>query len=71
VLTQAAVPAPLLARLERDVLAAMRDAETVRRAEDAGFQVLGWDSARSARFVAAETDRWASLVTEAQIRPDV
>jgi tripartite-type tricarboxylate transporter receptor subunit TctC len=32
VLTQAAVPAPLLARLERDVLAAIHDADTTRRA---------------------------------------
>jgi tripartite-type tricarboxylate transporter receptor subunit TctC len=70
VLTQAAVPAPLLARLERDVLAAIHDADTSRRARDGGFQVLGWDSARSARFVREETDRWATLVTEAQIRPD-
>ena len=70
VLTQAAVPAALKARLERDVLAAMGDADTKRRAQEAGFQVLGWDSARSGAFVRAETDRWASLVTEAQIRPD-
>lgn len=70
VLTQAAVPAAIKARLEQDVLAVMRDADTIRRAEEAGFQVLGWDSNRSTRFVQSETDRWASLVTEAQIRPD-
>jgi tripartite-type tricarboxylate transporter receptor subunit TctC len=70
VLTQAAVPAPILARLERDVLAAIHDAETTRRAQDGGFQVLGWDSARSQEYVRGETDRWASLVTEAGIRPD-
>jgi tripartite-type tricarboxylate transporter receptor subunit TctC len=70
VLTQAAVPAPLLARLERDVQTAIHDADTTRRAREAGFQVLGWDAARSAQFVKAETDRWASLVHEAQIRPD-
>jgi tripartite-type tricarboxylate transporter receptor subunit TctC len=70
VMTQAAVPAPILARLERDVQTAIHDADTTRRARDAGFQVLGWDAARSAQFVRAETDRWATLVTEAQIRPD-
>jgi tripartite-type tricarboxylate transporter receptor subunit TctC len=70
VLTQAAVPAPILARLERDVQAAIHDADTTRRGREAGFQVLGWDAARSAQFVRAETDRWATLVTEAQIRPD-
>jgi tripartite-type tricarboxylate transporter receptor subunit TctC len=70
VMTQAAVSAPILARLERDVQAAIHDTDTTRRAREAGFQVLGWDVARSAQFVRAETDRWASLVTEAQIRPD-
>lgn len=70
VLTQSAVPAPILARLERDVLAAIRDPETTRRGQEAGFQVLGWDAARSTQFVRAETDRWATLVTEAGIRGD-
>jgi tripartite-type tricarboxylate transporter receptor subunit TctC len=70
VLTQSGTPAALKARLERDVLAAIRDADTKRRAEEGGFQVLGWDTARSAAFVAAETDRWATLVREAQIRVD-
>ncbi|MGK7865071.1 Bug family tripartite tricarboxylate transporter substrate binding protein [Falsiroseomonas sp. E2-1-a4] len=71
VLTNAAVPEAIKARLERDVLAAIHHPETTRRAQEGGFQVLGWDSARSADFVRAETDRWASLVTEAGIRPDV
>jgi tripartite-type tricarboxylate transporter receptor subunit TctC len=64
------VPPALLQRLERDVMAAIGDADTSRRAREAGFQVLGWDSARSQRFVQEETARWATLVTEAQIRPD-
>ncbi len=68
--TQSAVPPALLQRLERDVLAAIGDADTRRRAEEAGFQVLGWDSVRSSRFVQEETDRWATLVREAQIKPD-
>ena len=70
VLTQAAVPAPLLARLERDVQTAVQDAETKRRGVEAGFQMLGWDATRSTRFVREETDRWATLVNEAQIKPD-
>ena len=70
VLTQAAVPAPLLARLERDVQTAVQDAETKRKGAEAGFQMLGWDATRSTRFVREETDRWAALVNEAQIKPD-
>jgi tripartite-type tricarboxylate transporter receptor subunit TctC len=70
ILTQAAVPAPLLARLERDVQAAIHDPETTRRGQEAGFQVTGWDAARSTQFIRAETDRWATLVHEAQIKAD-
>jgi tripartite-type tricarboxylate transporter receptor subunit TctC len=70
VLTNAAVPPAILARLERDVLAAIGDAGVSQRARDGGFQVLGWDSARSSNFVRGETDRWATLVTDAGIKPD-
>jgi tripartite-type tricarboxylate transporter receptor subunit TctC len=70
VLTNAAVPPAILARLERDVMAAIGDATVSQRARDGGFQVLGWDGARSTQFVRAETDRWATLVTEAGIKPD-
>jgi tripartite-type tricarboxylate transporter receptor subunit TctC len=66
----AGTPPALMARLERDVMAAIGDADTKRRAQEAGFQVLGWDAASSTVFVRAETDRWATLVTEAQIKPD-
>jgi tripartite-type tricarboxylate transporter receptor subunit TctC len=70
VMTQSATPEPIRARLEREVLAAIHDADTSRRAREGGFQVLGWDAARSGAFVRAETDRWATLVREANIRPD-
>jgi len=68
--TQAAVPAPIMAELSRAVQRAIHDPDTVRRSQEAGFQVLGWDAARSTRFVMEETDRWANLVREANIRPD-
>jgi tripartite-type tricarboxylate transporter receptor subunit TctC len=70
VLTQAATPAPVRARLEAEVQKAIHDPDTMRRAQEGGFQVLGWDAARSTQFVNAETDRWATLVREANIRPD-
>jgi tripartite-type tricarboxylate transporter receptor subunit TctC len=70
VLTQAAVPPAIQAALGRGVQQAIHDAEVTRRAQEGGFQVLGWDAARSAAFVAAETDRWAILVREAGIRAD-
>jgi tripartite-type tricarboxylate transporter receptor subunit TctC len=69
-LTNAGTPAPVLAELARATQAAMRDAETRRRAEEGGFDVLGWDPDRSRAFITTEVARWGTLVREAQIRPD-
>ena len=66
----AAVPAPILARLEADTLAAIRDPEVGRKARDGGFTVEGWDRARSNAFVAEETARWARLIHDAGLRAD-
>ncbi len=63
-------PDAIKAIIERDTLVAMRDAELRRRGEEAGFDLVGWDAARSARFIADETQRWGTLVTEAGIRAD-
>lgn len=70
VLTNAGVPAPIRERLGREVVAAMRDPALVRRAEEAGFDVLGWDPGRSAGFLRDEVARWARLVGEAGIRAE-
>jgi tripartite-type tricarboxylate transporter receptor subunit TctC len=66
----AAVPAPLLARIETDTLAAIRDPEVSRKARDGGFTVEGWDRARSVAYVAEETARWARLIQDAGLRAD-
>jgi tripartite-type tricarboxylate transporter receptor subunit TctC len=69
-MTNAAVPAPILAKLEADTLSAIRDPEVSRRARDGGFTVEAWDRARSAAYINAETDRWARLVQEAKLKAD-
>jgi tripartite-type tricarboxylate transporter receptor subunit TctC len=69
-LTNAAVPAPIRARLEAATTAAMRDETLARRAQEAGFDVLGWESDRSDRFLREEVERWARLVREAGIRAE-
>jgi len=66
----AAVPAPILARLEADTLAAIRDPEVGRKAREGGFAVEGWDRARSNAYVAEETARWARLIHDAGLRAD-
>lgn len=70
VLTNAAVPAPIFAEISRATQAAIQHADTRRRAEEGGFDVLGWDPDRSKSFMAQEVDRWAQLVREANIRVD-
>jgi tripartite-type tricarboxylate transporter receptor subunit TctC len=69
-LTNTGVPAPVLARLQEATVAAMRDPALVRRAEEAGFEVLGWDADRSNAFLREEVQRWARLVAEAGIRAE-
>ena len=56
-------------RAER-ALAALRDPDTRRRAEEGGFDVLGWDADRSRGFIQAEVARWGQVVREAGIRPE-
>ncbi|WP_170985151.1 tripartite tricarboxylate transporter substrate binding protein [Roseomonas sp. AR75] len=70
VLTQSGTPQPIRAKLEAEVQKAIHDPDTTRRAQEGGFQVLGWDAAKSGQFVNAETDRWAKLVREANIKVD-
>jgi tripartite-type tricarboxylate transporter receptor subunit TctC len=69
-LTNSAVPRPVLAEISRATQAALRDPETRRRAEEGGFDVLAWDMDRSLAFITDEVARWGRLVREAQIRPD-
>lgn len=66
----AATPAPVRGAIAGAVQAALRDQGLRARAEEGGFELLGWDEQRSARFMQDEVRRWATLVTEAGIRPD-
>ncbi len=69
-LTNTAVPAAVQAELSRATQLAVRDAEMRRRAEEGGFDVLGWDPDRSKGFMTEEVARWGRLVREAGIRAD-
>jgi tripartite-type tricarboxylate transporter receptor subunit TctC len=69
-LTNSAVPRPILMEISRATQAAVRDTETRRRAEEGGFDVLAWDPERSLAFMTEEVVRWGRLVREARIVPD-
>jgi len=70
-LTNAAVPRPVLAEISRATQLAIRDPEMRRRAEEGGFDMQGWDPDRSRAFMVEEVARWGRLVREAGIRPDL
>lgn len=63
-------PAPILAEIERAALLALRHPDLRHRAEEGGFDLLGWDRDRTRGFFASEVERWGRLVREAGIRPD-
>jgi tripartite-type tricarboxylate transporter receptor subunit TctC len=69
-LTQAAVPQAVLARIEQAAMAATQDPSLRRRAEEGGFEVLGWDAERTRATIQAEVERWSRLVAQAGIRGD-
>lgn len=69
-LTNAAVPRPVLAEILRATQLAVRDADLRRRAEEGGFDMLGWEPDRSRSFMEAEVQRWGRLVREAGIKAD-
>ena len=69
-LTNSAVIRPTLAEITRATQLALRDGDMRRRAEEGGFDMLGWDPDRSRNFMATEVERWGSLVREAGIRAD-
>jgi tripartite-type tricarboxylate transporter receptor subunit TctC len=70
VLTNAAVPPAAFAEISRATQLAIQHEETRRRAQDGGFDVLGWDPDRSKAFMTEEVARWSQLVREANIRVD-
>jgi tripartite-type tricarboxylate transporter receptor subunit TctC len=69
-LTNTAVPRPVLAEISRATQLAMRDGDLRRRGEEGGFDMLGWEPDRSRSFMEAEVQRWGRLVREAGIRAD-
>ncbi|MCR0983109.1 Bug family tripartite tricarboxylate transporter substrate binding protein [Roseomonas populi] len=64
------VPAPVIARLHKDIVAALQDRTVVQRLADLGFTVVasGPDEFRS--FQMAEIGRWRTLIERQGIRPE-
>lgn len=62
------IPRAILARLNRDATAALRDADAVKRFSDAGIEIIGGTLADSNRYMLAEMDKWAKTIRDAGIK---
>lgn len=66
----AAVPAPILARLNTEAVAALKHPESVQRLEQIGFTVVATSATDYGTFQRAEIDRWRRVVQAANIRAE-
>lgn len=64
------VPAPVLARLNAELVRAMASDELQQRTRGLGIQTTGWDAAAFDAFVAAENAIWRPLIRDLGIRLD-
>ncbi len=65
-----AVPAPRLARLQAEVIAAVQDTAVAKRISDAGGVPRPLDGADFGRFIASETQRLGTVVGNTGMRAD-
>jgi tripartite-type tricarboxylate transporter receptor subunit TctC len=62
-------PKDMVDRLNRETNAALATPEVSKKFVDLGAEILSWDTARLARFVADENRRWAAMVKETGSEP--
>jgi tripartite-type tricarboxylate transporter receptor subunit TctC len=70
VMAPAAVPAPILARLEQVCREALQHPESVQRLGGIGFDVVASSAAEFRRFQESEVARWREVVRAANIRAE-
>lgn len=66
----ARTPAPVMARLQREIAAAARNPDFVKRCEDVGAEPVGSDSESFGAMVRAQSAKIRELVASVQLRPD-
>ena len=64
------VPAPVVARLNAELVRAVASEEVQSRMRALGIQTTGWSAAEFDSFVASENARWRPLIRELGIRLD-
>ena len=66
----ARTPAPVMARLQREIAAAARNPDFVRRCEEVGAEPVGSDSDSFGAMVRAQSAKIRDLVASVQLRPE-
>jgi tripartite-type tricarboxylate transporter receptor subunit TctC len=67
ILTQSAVPKPIVARLNKTIVAVMSTPETQQRYSRQGMKAIPSSQAEFVAKIRSETDKWAAVVREAKI----
>ncbi|RYX89396.1 MAG: tripartite tricarboxylate transporter substrate binding protein [Comamonadaceae bacterium] len=70
IVAPAKTPADIVARLNADILKALRSADGKAKMEDAGFRVTGTGSDEFAKIIAADTVKWGKAVKATGFKAD-
>ena len=68
ILAPAATPADVITRLNAELVKALRDSEIRQRLTRQGFEPVGDSPEEFARFMRAESDKWARVVRKANVK---
>ncbi|HYI82331.1 MAG TPA: tripartite tricarboxylate transporter substrate binding protein [Acetobacteraceae bacterium] len=66
----AGIPAPLLERIHKEAVTALRSPETAKRLDEIGFEVVGSTPQEFAAFQEGEIARWRRVIEAGGITPD-
>ena len=66
----ARTPAPIVARLQREIAKVLQVAEVREKLTGQGFEIVGSTPQEFAAFVAAEADKWSKVMRDYNIRAD-
>lgn len=70
VLAPARTPAPVVARLNREIAAALRAPDVAQTFSDRGIEPVGNSQAEFRAFIEAETRRWLKVAQDAGVKPE-
>lgn len=70
VLAPAKTPQPVIARLNRDIIQALRDPPVVKRLEAVGFEIVTNTPEQFAAYIQSEIAKWAKVVKASGVKPE-